>query len=104
MPALKRRNLMGCNCFTRREMLRRSAGGIGSLALTGMLGQLARADSAPSLSAGPLAPKQPHLPAKAKSVIFLYMTGGTSHVESFDYKPKLLADHGKELIIDNWQG
>ncbi len=85
-------------------MLRRSAGGIGSLALAGILGELARADSAPSPAAAPLAPKQPHLPAKAKSVIFLYMTGGTSHVESFDYKPKLFADHGKELMIDNWQG
>ena len=43
-----------------------------------------------------MAPKQPHFPAKAKRVIFLYMTGGVSHVDSFDPKPKLTADHGQE--------
>ncbi len=43
-------------------------------------------------------------PAKAKSVIFLYMTGGVSHVESFDHKPKLIADGGKTITVDNWQG
>jgi len=84
---------------SRREMLRASAGGFGSLALAGMLGR-------PALAAAnnPLAPHATHLPAKAKSVIFLYMTGGVSHVESFDHKPKLFADHGKEMTIDNWQG
>ena len=91
---------MNFSCLSRREMLRRSVGGFGSLALAGMLGESARA----AAMSGPLAPRQPHLPGKAKAVIFMYMTGGTSHVESFDYKPKLFADHGKELTIDNWQG
>ncbi len=49
-------------------------------------------------------PKAPHFPAKAKRVIFLFMTGGVSHVDSFDPKPKLFADHGKTVTVDNWQG
>ena len=43
----------------------------------------------------PMAPKQPHVPARAKRVIFLYMTGGVSQVDSFDPKPQLAKDHGK---------
>jgi len=85
--------------LSRRQMLRHSAGGLGGLALAGMLGRQAHA-----AAVNPLAPHATHLPAKAKSVIFLYMTGGVSHVESFDHKPKLIADHGKEVTIDNWQG
>ena len=84
---------------SRRQMLRQSAGGLGGLALAGMLGRQSHA-----AAVNPLVPHATHLPAKAKSVIFLYMTGGVSHVESFDHKPKLIADHGKEVTIDNWQG
>ena len=51
-----------------------------------------------------LAPRAPHFPAKAKRVIFLFMSGGVSHVESFDPKPRLFADHGKTLAINEWQG
>src|SRR5204862_4417539 len=49
----------------------------------------------------PLAPRQPHFPAKAKRVIFIYLSGGFSHVDSFDPKPKLFADHGKEIKADH---
>lgn len=52
-------------------------------------------------SADPVAPISPHFPAKAKSVIFLFMSGGVSHVDSFDYKPALIADHGKEVVFDH---
>src|SRR5205807_9542778 len=45
----------------------------------------------------PMAPKAPHFPAKAKRVIFLYMTGGVSQVDSFDPKPQLTLDHGKKV-------
>ena len=45
----------------------------------------------------PMAPKAPHFPAKAKRVIFLYMTGGCSQVDSFDPKPQLTLDHGKKV-------
>ena len=61
-----------------------------SLLMPGLLADLLAADD-------PLAPKQPHFPAKAKRVIFLFMTGGVSHVDSFDPKPKLTADHGKKV-------
>ena len=48
-----------------------------------------------------LAPKPPHFPGKAKRVIFLFMSGGVSHVDSFDPKPKLTADHGKQVTFDH---
>jgi Protein of unknown function (DUF1501) len=47
--------------------------------------------------AGPLAPKSPHFRARAKRVIFLCMEGGPSHIDTFDYKPRVTADHGKEI-------
>jgi hypothetical protein len=65
----------------------------GSLLLPGIVQNLL-ADGAPDLN--PLAPKPPHFAPKAKRVIFLYMTGGVSHIESFDPKPALARDHGKE--------
>ncbi len=49
----------------------------------------------------PLAVRPPHFPARAKRVIFLFMTGGVSHVDSFDPKPALFRDHGKELKLDH---
>ena len=52
-------------------------------------------------STDPLAPRQPQFPAKAKRVIFLFMTGGVSHVDSFDPKPALTRDHGKEIKADH---
>jgi Protein of unknown function (DUF1501) len=45
----------------------------------------------------PLAPKPAHHPAKAKHLIFVFLTGGVSHVDTFDHKPKLRADHGKSV-------
>lgn len=68
----------------------------GSLLMPGLLSELLAADNS-----DPLAPKQPHFPAKAKSVIFLFMSGGVSHVDSFDPKPKLIADHGKQVTFDH---
>ena len=49
----------------------------------------------------PLSVRPPHFPARAKRVIFLFMTGGVSHVDSFDPKPALFRDHGKELKLDH---
>ncbi len=68
----------------------------GSLLAGGLLGELLAADTS-----DPLAPKKPHFPGKAKSVIFLFMSGGVSHVDSFDPKPKLTADHGKQVTFDH---
>src|SRR5437867_3533313 len=79
---------------TRRELLGRLACGFGSVALAGLLADEAGAE--PS-AADPLAPKAPHFPAKARGVIFLFMHGGVSHIDSFDPKPKLGAMNGKPL-------
>ncbi len=77
--------------FTRRSFLQTTSNGFGYLAFSA----LAARASAEVAGAGPLAPKAPHFPAKAKHVIFLCMQGGPSHVDTFDYKPKLIADSGK---------
>lgn len=69
----------------------------GSLLLPGILSELLAETSAPD--ANPLAPKTPHFPARAKRVIFMNMSGGASHVDSFDYKPKLIEDHNKAFQV-----
>lgn len=85
--------------LSRRELLRVSSAGFGSLALAGLLG-MEQAQAAATVgggSASPLAVKSPHFPAKAKRVIFLFMHGGPSQIDTFDYKPLLKRDHGKPL-------
>ena len=77
--------------LSRRDMLRASACGFGALALADLL----KADT--TRAANPLAPKAPPFPAKARRVIFLFMHGGPSQVDTFDYKPLLERDHGKPL-------
>jgi hypothetical protein len=67
--------------------------------LPGMLHEMMAAEASPgaaSAALDPLAPKAPMFPAKAKRVIFLYMSGGASHVDTFDPKPQLVADHHKQ--------
>ena len=89
---------------TRREFLRRSAGGFGAVALSALLADEVRAGPEARAGADPLSPKPPHFAPKAKRVIFLFMTGGVSHVDTFDPKPRLFADHGKTIAVDNFQG
>lgn len=79
--------------ISRREMLRRSSAGFGSLALAGLLGSESQA-------AGTSLAQQPHFAPKAKRVIFLFMHGGPSHMDTFDYKPQLQKDSGKPLPFD----
>src|SRR6187200_2842698 len=79
--------------ISRRELLQRSSAGFGGLALAGLLGDQARG----ATGAGPLAVRPPHFEPKAKRVIFLFMHGGPSQVDTFDYKPLLERDHGKPL-------
>lgn len=74
-------------CISRREMLRRSATGFGAVAFAALMGDTAFAQGG---AAAPL----PHFPARARNVIFLYMDGGVSQVDSFDPKPRLRAEHG----------
>lgn len=78
---------------TRREWLRETALGFGYVALAAMLAEESAAQAARWTN--PLAPKPPHFPPRAKRVIFLFMKGGPSHVDTFEYKPKLQRDDGK---------
>ena len=82
---------------SRREMLRQSAVGFGSLALASLLAE----DSAKAQpGAEPLAPRATHHAPLAKRVIFMFMKGGPSHVDTFDYKPRLQRDHGRPYPFD----
>ena len=81
--------------INRRELLQRAGLGFGSLALTSMLTEEMRAAGSDSSKAD--ASKGTHFPARAKRVIFLFMKGGPSHVDTFEYKPLLQRDHGKPL-------
>jgi hypothetical protein len=82
---------------TRRECIRSLLGG--SLLLPGMLSELLAGDVQSSSVSGPLAPKTPHFPAKAKRVILLFSTGGVSHMDTFDFKPELFKADGKKTGI-----
>ena len=75
--------------ISRRDMLHQSALGFGSLALTSLL-----------QAENPLAAKRPHFRPRAKRVIFLFMKGGPSQVDTFEHKPLLQRDHGKPLPFD----
>lgn len=80
--------------WTRRQLLQATAVGFGSVALSSLL---AESTCASATAAGPLAPKPAHFPATAKRVVFLFMHGGVSHVDSFDPKPKLTEMNGQPL-------
>ena len=86
---------MHCNNFqiqqSRRSMLKSCAMGFGGLALSAL-----SAEGRDGSKISPLAPRQPHFTPRAKNVIFLYMDGGPSHVDTFDYKPALEKYNGKD--------
>ena len=78
----------------RRRFLKCSAGG----AAAGALGLYPKLSLAAALNEGhPLAPKPAHFEPKAQQLIFIFLTGGFSHLDTFDYKPKLQADHNKPI-------
>src|SRR4030095_4939067 len=77
--------------LSRREMLLRSANGFGAVAVAALLSEEVRG--------GALSPHGAHFPARAKSVIFLYMDGGPSQVDTFDPKPRLTKEHGRPFSI-----
>ena len=78
---------------TRRHFLHNMSTGIGGIALASLVGGRAFSRDAQRSAANPLSPKQPPLPSKAKSVIYLHMSGGPPQQELFDYKPKLKELH-----------
>lgn len=84
--------------LTRRELLSRCGLGLGSLAVGCLLSD---ETAAGSTSSNPLAPREPHFPAKAKHVIHLFMNGGPSHIDTFDPKPLLQKYAGQPLPMEN---
>jgi hypothetical protein len=100
---------MHCNHFlraprTRRELLRQCANGFGAVALAALMNDPANGGtlSNSNLAEGkdPLAPRRPHYPAHATSVIFLFMDGGPSQVDTFDPKPRLDREHGQPIKMN----
>jgi hypothetical protein len=81
---------------TRRDFLHRASGGFGAIALSGLWNDLQAA------SHDPLAARKGHHTPKADRVIFLYSTGGVSHVDTFNHRPQLAADHGKSVTASRW--
>jgi hypothetical protein len=86
----------GMSGMTRRQALAAFANGFGMLGLAPLL----HGEAAAAQAANPLAVRMPHLPARAKNVIFLFMSGGPSHVDLFDPKPRLTAESGKPLPFE----
>ena len=83
--------------LSRRDALRTTSAGFGLLAFAGLAS--AEADQGETTSL--LAPKRPHFEPRAKRVIFLCMRGGPSHIDTFDYKPRLKQDHGRPSHYDS---
>ncbi len=79
------------SCVSRRSLLKHWGAGFGSVALAGLLGNRAHS--------GSLSTRQTHHPARAKRVIWLFMGGGPSHVDTFDPKPALARWNGREIPI-----
>lgn len=87
-------NAISHTSISRRQALKSAGAGFGYLALAGLLGeQQARAER--RAVPGPLAPRAPHFPVKAKRIIFLFMEGAMSQLDTFEYKPRLQRDDGR---------
>ena len=81
--------------LSRRNCLRVMSSGFGYLAFASLASQQAAASESPT------APKTPHFPARAKRVIMIFLQGGMSHLDTFDYKPQLQKDNGKPISSDS---
>src|SRR5690242_718296 len=87
--------------LSRRQMLRNCANGFGMIGLASLLGREATAlDIAMPSAANPLAVRAPHFSPRAKNVIFIFLSGGPSHVDLFDPKPRLQKDNGQPLPFE----
>src|SRR4051794_29432441 len=82
--------------LSRRQMLVQAANGFGAVALAGLLQERAFG-AEPAAARAASSPRAPHLPPRARSVIFLYMDGGPSQVDTFDPKPRLDREHGQRI-------
>jgi hypothetical protein len=81
---------------SRREFLHRASGGFGAVALSGLWNNLQ------AQAHDPLSARQGHHAPKADRVIFLYSTGGVSHIDTFNHRPQLTVDHGKSITASRW--
>jgi len=89
---------LGRPMLDRRSFLSGSVQGLAGIALTSMLAEERARGASPKIDpANPYAPRQPHFEAKAKNVIVVFCSGALSHVDTFDYKPELIRQHGKPL-------
>src|SRR5262245_57520822 len=87
--------------LSRRDFFHWSVSGLGSVAAASLLWRQGLLEAAtPREEPAPGAPLAPHHAPKAKRVIHLCLCGGLSHVDSFDYKPKLFQMHGKSLLSE----
>ena len=91
------RPMQDIRSITRRHLFSQCGLGLGSIALASLLNESSLGAQAPAASANPLAPRQPHFRARAKNVIYLFMAGGPSQLELFDYKPKLIELNGTPI-------
>lgn len=89
--------------FNRRHFLERAGAGFGSVALAHLMAEERLRASEP-VAAGPLAPRPVHIPAQARSVIWLFMEGAPSAVDTFDPKPELTRRDGQKIEIDVFNG
>src|SRR5262245_21597243 len=80
--------------ITRRHFLKNTATGLGAMALASLLKNDLLA--AVTRAADPLAPRHPHFAARAKSIIYLHLTGSPPHLDLFDYKPELVKRNGQD--------
>ena len=101
MPSLDPQGIWSAP-LNRRQMLRRFANGFGMLGLAGLLAEdfASNVLAEDRVSTNPLIVRPPQYPAKAKRIIFLFMSGGPSHVDTFDPKPRLAKDNGKPLPFE----
>ena len=94
-----------CGNTSRREFIGSVGGGFAKVALAGMLsrsGFFSDLNAAPAMSENPLASRPSLFPGKARSVIFLFMYGGPSHIDTFDHKPKMYGMDGKTVKVETF--
>jgi hypothetical protein len=83
--------------ITRRHFFGRCGMGLGGIALAALMNERLLGAETPATLPNPMSPKQPHFAPKAKNIIYLFMAGGPSQLELFDYKPKLLELNGQPI-------
>ena len=97
MTHIDRRPLDHKRWLDRREFLGKMGTGLGSIALACLMAEEGRAASGNRPEGGPLAPKPPMFPAKAKRVVQIFCPGAVSHLDTWEYKPELIKRHGQPM-------